>query len=225
MNVIGDESAESHWFGKVFGLEAWVRHYPQAVKEEDRMNLPPLRISKTEMDSPCPFYPGKTIRETHALFLGLDTWRGQPLTVYRWWQLLPTQFNTEYLSWAVKNYGKSVNRQTCKRTWYMMVRLPFDDASKQGYATVADTLPARYRLPLLIEMLTFLMLDPVSAQALEYLQKEQTNLWSCDYHPECIGSRIILGIRRSGRWKLDQSSEKRRVAHAGYAIREISDIS
>ncbi len=141
--------------GLSFGYDEWEHYYPEAVSGMQRQDAPPFPDEEL-LRLPCPFMPGRSIGETHFSFLGLERWGTTPLTIERWWRLIPSAFDDRTLEeYAFFRKEAWATGRTCAFRWYLFAPPGISEAV--GVGRPGD-LPAGYAVPGAIEALTWLML-------------------------------------------------------------------
>lgn len=93
-----EESRLRDMFGdRFFGSEEWARHLNAPLSREQLANTPRFPWSNAYLNQPCPFTPGKRVRDTHMVFLGIDRAQGSPLTLQRLFMLRGSQYQLQPL--------------------------------------------------------------------------------------------------------------------------------
>ena len=120
------------------------------------------------LSSPCPFWPGKTIQETHLLVLVPSHVNGQPLTLQSLGELVkrPKQGHaTQYREWFP---GYNENTHTAKTHWVLMTKDVIPDSRNKLYnpqvVLVREYVTRSgypYEVPHLIEAATVLFMHHV----------------------------------------------------------------
>ena len=102
-----------------FGVEDWERHFQVKFNKTMLAAAAKFPWDADVLNSSCPFVKGKTIRETHIAFLGLDSDGQHPMK--------PRRVSMLYASFGFVHFGIQPDRlqkQTCDLRWYLMPILP-----------------------------------------------------------------------------------------------------
>ena len=158
-----------------FGPEDWKQFY-----NIDVQGIPDNPWDEA-INTPCPFHEGKTVADTHFLFLGIECINDTPLTIMEWhrhhsydgqprffWDGDDIWYRNE--SFATKT--------TCAASWYLMLKefIPGTDNNLR-YEEQLQFLPDNYTIPTAVEMVTANMLAvQKSGQAINELKWA----WSSD---------------------------------------------
>jgi hypothetical protein len=145
----------------VFGVEEWVTLYGVNFTNKQLRKISEFPWNENVLNAPCPFYKGKSIKETHFAFLGLDSFKGKPLTVIEWQELHPKSGQPRFYSYAPKCwYAKErfAKQSTCHFRWYLMPLEIIPKSTDKTYQEQVAMLPAEYEVPLAIEEITKLIL-------------------------------------------------------------------
>ena len=113
-----------------FGAAAWKMYWGDVGVEKP---LPP-NIEEI-LNSPCPFWPGKKIRETHVLVYKPETVNGQPLSLAFLGELVqkPLQGNaTKYEGLSTGTYPP--NTPSGNSYWFLMTRDVIPESRGKSYA-------------------------------------------------------------------------------------------
>jgi hypothetical protein len=144
-----------------FGVEEWSSLYGVNFSNKQLREVAEFPWSEDVLNAPCPFYKGKSVKETHFAFLGLNTFKGKPLTILKWQELHPDSGQPRSDSyvpeiWYVKEeFG---NKPTCGFRWYLMPLEILPKSINRTYAEQTAMLPADYEVPLAIEEVTKVIL-------------------------------------------------------------------
>lgn len=105
----------------VFGAEDWKRYLGIELTAEQLKNLPRFPWDAGVLKSPCPFNPGKLIKETHFAFLGLNEINGKRTSID---QLKKMSLLKGKLSLRTSYYQDYIipNRRALQFKWYLMLR-------------------------------------------------------------------------------------------------------
>jgi len=144
-----------------FGVEEWSSLYGVNFSNKQLREVAEFPWSENVLNAPCPFYKGKSVKETHFAFLGLDTFKGKPLTILKWQELHPASGQPKFYSYAPYNWyskEKFSNELTCGFRWYLMPLEIVPKSTDKTYAEQTAMLSADYEVPLAIEEVTKVIL-------------------------------------------------------------------
>lgn len=114
-----------------FGKKQWATYFGDIGKAAPL----PKGIHKI-LKSPCPFWPGKKVEETHMLVLIPETVNGEPLNLKTWGELVkaPKEGHaTQYrFIWdtIINEHG---NQATTKSHWMLMTNYVIEGSSNKNY--------------------------------------------------------------------------------------------
>jgi hypothetical protein len=140
-----------------FGVEDCVTLYGVTFSQKQLRAVAVFPWGEDILNAPCPFYKGKTIRETHFAFLGLNRYMGKPLTIMQWQVMHPATGQPRFYSYPQDCWYKDekfANDPTCVFRWYLM---PLEIVPKSEYKTYQDQvamLPTEYEVPFAVEEVT-----------------------------------------------------------------------
>jgi hypothetical protein len=75
-----------------FGIEAWTSLYDWPLTETEQRLLPIFPWGRDILLSPCPFFRGKRVYQTHFAFWGRECVGADPLNILKWHVLEPNLF-------------------------------------------------------------------------------------------------------------------------------------
>ncbi len=140
-----------------FGVEEWSTLYGVTFTKKQLRAVAEFPWSEDILNSPCPFIRGKSIRETHFAFLGLNNIKGKPLPILKWQELHPQSGQPRFWSYAPDNWyakEKFANEPTCGFRWYLMLIEIVPNSTDKTYQEQVAMLTADYEVPLAIEEVT-----------------------------------------------------------------------
>lgn len=144
-----------------FGVDEWLFFYGVNFSKKQLREVAKFPWSEDILNAPCPFHKGKSIKETHFAFLGLDTFKGKPLNILKWQELHPATSWPKFDSYASEswyNKEKFSNESICSFRWYLMpLEIPPDFTDKTYQEQVA-MLPVNYEVPSVVEEVTKIIL-------------------------------------------------------------------
>jgi len=144
-----------------FGVKEWSSLYGVNFSNKQLREVAEFPWSEDILNAPCPFHKGKSVKETHFAFLGLDTFKGKPLTILKWQELHPASGQPKFYSYAPDswyNKEKFSNEPTCGFRWYLMPLEILPKSTHKTYAEQIAMLSADYEVPLAIEEVTKVIL-------------------------------------------------------------------
>jgi len=144
-----------------FGVEEWSTLYGVNFTKKQLREIADFPWNEDVLNAPCPFNKGKSIRETHFAFLGLDSIKGKPLPILKWQELHPQSGQPKFYSYAPDCwYAKEnfANKPTCKFRWYLMPLEIVPNSTDKTYQEQTAMSPKEYEVPLAIEEVTKLIL-------------------------------------------------------------------
>jgi hypothetical protein len=118
---------------KPFGAEEWARYFGEVGIK------PPLPSDIDEiLDGPCPFWPGKRVRDTHLLVLLPATVSGEPFGLNLLRKLIRCPqgggYSTKYRGYDSDVGGQLGARSPMHSYWVLMTRDVLE-GSREGYAS------------------------------------------------------------------------------------------
>lgn len=128
--VFSSASAKSALPAIAFGAAEWTKYFGDVGVEPP---LPP-DIDKI-LDSSCPFWPRKKVRETHVLVLVPQTVNGKPLNLKLLGELVqkPLQGNaTKYSNYSV--FGECTESSALKSHWVLMTKDVIQGSRGKSYS-------------------------------------------------------------------------------------------
>lgn len=140
-----------------FGVEEWSTLYGVNFTKKQLRAVAEFPWSEDILNSPCPFVKGKSIRETHFAFLGLNNIKGKPLPILKWQELHPASGQPRFYSYAPNAWyseQKFAKEVTCGFRWYLMPLEIIPNSTDKTYQEQVVMLPADYEVPLAIEEVT-----------------------------------------------------------------------
>ena len=135
-----------------FGVEEWKQYYDVQFPSVDIPQIPPFPWSIELLNSPCPFNPGKCIKDTHFAFLGLPTMHGVPLTVEQWFKIHPgPQQPKVYRVRDLRHRGQPhIDVTSMSLRWYLILKEIVPNSTDKTRAEQSAMLPETYELPMTI---------------------------------------------------------------------------
>lgn len=127
-----------------FGIVDWKKTYGVSFTPKQIMAIGDFPWSDELLNSPCPFNPGKTIRETHFAFVGLDT-----ITIMELQRLNPKETEPRFYVYApdVWYTREEFARRSMKFRWYLLLREIIPDSECKTFNKQKMLLPKEYEIP------------------------------------------------------------------------------
>ena len=140
----------------IFGLEEWETLYGVKFTKKQRREAGKFPWSESILTSPCPFSPGKQIKDTHFAFLGITGINGQPLTVTQWNVIHPATGQPKFYfnsnPWhAGQPYADTA---TLEPKWYLLLKEIVPNSTGKTPEDQVAMLPAEYETPATIAEVT-----------------------------------------------------------------------
>lgn len=170
-------SDDTLWSALAFGKKAWITYFGNIGEE------PPLpKYIHNILKSPCPFQPGKKIKDTHMLFLIPETINGKPLTLNTLGELVKCPkagYATRYRCKEIENEDE--NKPTPNSHWALMTTDVLPDSRNKSYAEqkalitqVAGKAKIAYEIPNLLDAVVCLFLKYVVSKERLFRDKPAT---------------------------------------------------
>lgn len=161
--IRSDNSSRALFLSYVFGAEAWKQYFGEVGVE------PALPDDIDEiLNSPCPFWPGERVKDTHLLVLMPSVVNGKPFTLNLLEKLVAVpkkeEHNTRY-----NVYDNCVQRSLGNQSfgssyWALMTRDTLLKSRGKTYAAQKDSIAAHvhlvglpYRMPHVLEAATVML--------------------------------------------------------------------
>ena len=187
-------------FDVAFGKAKWNTHFGDIGEE------PPLPLDIYQiLSSPCPFWPGKKVAETHMLVLIPKTVNGQILTLKNLSELIkqPKQGNsTQFSPW---NPGGNENLTVASSYWLLMTRDVLEGTRKKPYAEQTKIITAfcqkvnlNYQPPKLLEAAVCILMEYVSHGTRLYSDSPATYTRCEEKYEETDYPMVIGGFASGG---------------------------
>ncbi|MDD5396111.1 MAG: hypothetical protein PHV78_02575 [Patescibacteria group bacterium] len=146
---------------RFFGPDDWAALYGARFTKKQLREIARFPWNETVLNSPCPFVPGKTIRETHIAFLELDRINGTPLTIMKWQQLQPAPGQPRFYKYSSEAWYSNQRfavRTTGKLRWRLMPLEIVPNSEDKTFADQQSMLPTNYEVPPAVTEVTKAML-------------------------------------------------------------------
>ena len=177
-------------------------------------DVPPLPEGIEEMmESDCPVWKGKKIRETHMLVLIPETVNGKPLTIGRFAKLYGKKISS-YAHLGYIHYKASVLRAG-KSHWVLMTKANLPGSEGQSFATQKALVNSLSENPLT----PYEVPDPLEAvicYPMNYLRNKRRYLYG---YTACEGGKFLFG--NFGSMELSTHDQHRSMFPIGVAARRV----
>ncbi len=132
-----------------FGIADWQKLYGITLTPKQIASVANFPWSDAVLNSPCPFNPGKMIRETHFAFVGLDT-----VSIMELQKLNPKATEPrfyQYGSDAWYRNEKFGTKVTLKFRWYLLLKDIVPGSENKTLDEQQAMLPKEYEVPTAVE--------------------------------------------------------------------------
>ncbi|MDO8496335.1 MAG: hypothetical protein Q7S43_02850 [bacterium] len=138
----------------VFGAEDWKRYLGIELTAKQLKSLPRFPWGAGVLKSPCPFNPGKLIKETHFAFLGLDEINRKKINIQ---QLRNGLLSKNCIILRSTGYAPYVVPGYCYKSlqfrWYLMPRKPELSQEYRTFTEAKKAIPKEYEAANAIEQI------------------------------------------------------------------------
>ncbi|MDP3792857.1 MAG: hypothetical protein Q8Q89_03975 [bacterium] len=136
----------------IFGPNDWKRYLGVELTAQQLKNLPRFPWDASVLESPCPFNPGKLIKETHFAFLGLNEINRRRSSIH---QLKKGQLLKGKLSLRI-SYYYDYNIPKCYRKalefrWYLMPKNLEVLQEARTFTVAKEAIPEEYEAATAVE--------------------------------------------------------------------------
>lgn len=145
-----------------WGVEDWSSFFGLNFSKKQLQEIVEFPWGEDILNAPCPFRAPLSIRQTHFAFLGLESYKGKPLTTVKWDEILSPDGlrhmndKPQFYPDAPNKFGeetkRAANKLACKPRWYLMFL--GNNYMSKAYAEQVAMLPAEYEIPFVIEEVT-----------------------------------------------------------------------
>jgi len=184
-----------------FGSASWAELYGVTFSTRQLKAIGRFPWSEEVLDSACPFNPGKAIRETHFVFLGLDRYNGPiaeahgPLTITAWQKIHPAESQPRFYSyvpncWYPNEQFAAVTLDPC---WYLGLKEIVPRSSTTSWTDMQGMIPEVYEVPSPIVEVTKSLL--YHKRIGDYLNR---NHYGATSALDSGGGRVVVGCCHGG---------------------------
>lgn len=128
-----------------FGIADWQTLYRIALTPKQVATVAKFPWGDKVLNAPCPFHPGKMVRETHFAFVGLDT-----ITVMELQRLNPKSAEPRFYSYAPDAWypkEKFATKTTLALRWYLLLKDIVPGSENSTFDNQNGMLPKEYEVP------------------------------------------------------------------------------
>lgn len=138
----------------VGGIEEWTAFHGVRFTKNQLKSAEKFPWSEDVLSAPCPFIKGKTIKETHVAFLGLEKISGTQSTIVGFQKLYPAGVHPRFYSYVPDSWytdEKFATEITLKFRWYLMLENIVPNSDSKTYVDQKAMLPTEYESPTAVE--------------------------------------------------------------------------
>lgn len=128
-----------------FAVADWQTSYAIQLTPKQMAAVGDFPWSDAVLNSPCPFHPGKMIRETHFAFVGVDS-----ITMMELQRLNPTETEPRFASYAPESWyskEKFATKTALAPRWYLLLKDIVPGSENKTFDEQKAMLPAEYEVP------------------------------------------------------------------------------
>ncbi len=132
-----------------FGIEDWATLYGANFSQKQLREVAEFPWSEDILNSTCPLC-GKTVKDCHFAFLGLDRLNGKPLTILKFQELYPVTAQPRFASYISDSWyseEKFVAETTMSLRWYLLHTNIVPKSEDKTFDEQKAMLPAEYEVP------------------------------------------------------------------------------
>lgn len=152
MKTIDIEEVEKIMGRNFWGVKDWLSYCNVVFTKEQISEIMESSFDTDILNAPCPFEMGKSIKETHFAFLGLDEIRHKPLTIIEFQELISMRNRSSLF--PKKRWYKTesfANNKTCALRLYLMPLAIIPKSTEKIFQEQLAILPEDYEVPSAIE--------------------------------------------------------------------------
>ena len=154
------ETAQQLLGTNFFGVEEWQDAYGVTFTKTQLAKVSEFPWGEATLTAPCPFHPGKKVKDTHFAFLGvehLDEERKKPLTIRQWQELHPKSGQPRLYSYPPDCWYEKegfATTPTCQLRWYLCLKEIVPGSENKTFDEQQRMLPVEYEVPSAVEEVT-----------------------------------------------------------------------
>ena len=137
-----------------FGVEEYATVYGVNFSKKQLREVSEFPWGEDVINGPCPFNKGKTVRETHFAFLGIDKLNGSPLTIMKFQELHPASGQPKFYNYAPSSWYHQqafATDKTMKLRWYLLLKDIVPNSTSTSWDDQKAMLPTEYEVPTAVE--------------------------------------------------------------------------
>ncbi len=140
----------------IFTDADWMSYYNATFTKRQLREAGKFPWGEEILNGPCPFTPGKLVKDTHFAFLGIEKLNGVPLTVAQLLTMHPgpkqPKFYHRSAPWHAGQFHTDVT--TMQLRWYLMLKNIVPGSVNQTSEEQIKLLPPEYEVPSTIAEVT-----------------------------------------------------------------------
>ena len=132
-----------------FGIADWQKLYGITLTPKQIASVGSFPWSDAILNSPCPFNPGKMVRETHFAFVGLDT-----VSIMELQKLNPKATEPRFYQYGSDAWYRNetfTTTVTLKLRWYLLLKDIVPGSENNAFDDQKKMLPKEYEVPTAVE--------------------------------------------------------------------------
>lgn len=196
----------------MFGPNEWTMLMGMKFSKKQIKEIADFPWGKDILNAKCPFSEGKTVGETHFAFLGMESYKGAPLSVFNFVLLIQRIYlqQSSCLDWITSQ--DFAIKKTCKFRWYLMPKETPRIFCGKFYDNQIEDLPPEYCVASTIEEVAKIALS---------VKKKRSNFSSpatfcADKAND--GRRISVAFSEKKGFEIDRHTHNHRSNFMGLAI-------
>lgn len=137
-----------------FGVEEYAALYGVNFSKKQLREISEFPWGEDVLNGPCSFNKGKTVRETHFAFLGVEKINGSPLTIVKFQELHPASGQSKFFSYAPRSWCSQqvfATDKTMKLRWYLLLKDIVPNSINTSWNDQKAMLSAKYEVPTAVE--------------------------------------------------------------------------
>ena len=139
-----------------FGVEEWATLFNVQFTKKQLRQVAEFPCGEDILNSTCPLC-GKSVKECHFAFVGLDRLNGYPLTILTWQELYPATGQPKFYSYVPQAWyseQKFAKETTMKFRWYLLHQNILPGSENRTFDDQMKMLTADYEMPSAIAEVT-----------------------------------------------------------------------
>ncbi len=140
---------------RFFGLREWSTMLGKPFSERQLLHTPAFPWNREFLNSPCPFTPGRSIKDTHMAFLGFEHFSGQRLSISGFERFSSSPHQPQF---SFQNHGfrenNAIRTETLQHRWYLAPLHGPHFPNTHSFEDRVSRLPQGYSVSSAIEEMT-----------------------------------------------------------------------